>query len=155
MNLQGIYFGTETQRFYPKGKLAAGHLGWILMDKKGRAELSPNSDSRIRGRAGRKMMMRTRTAGFEGSEQSAQAGSKVVLTLDQNIQFIVEKALTQAIETTAAQKGTVIVEDTASGEMLAMRISRRLIRIRGMTHRRRSEELGSWVDVRAWIGFKL
>ncbi len=121
MNLKGIYFVKEPKSFFPKGELAAGNLGWTDVDEKGEGGIESEFDSQIRGRAGRMMVMTdAHRQWFEGSEQSAQAGAKVVLTLDQNIQFIIEKALEQAIETTHAQKGTVIVEDTATGELLGV-----------------------------------
>ncbi len=121
MNLTGIYFVKEPKSFFPKGELASENLGWTDIDEKGEGGIESAFDSQIRGRPGR--IMATTDAHkqwLEGSEQSAQSGAKVVLTLDQNIQFIIEKALRDAIEKTHAQKGTVIVEDTATGELLGV-----------------------------------
>ena len=44
----------------------------------------------------------------------------MVLTIDENIQFIAEKELAAAIEQTHAKAGTVIVQDPSNGEILAM-----------------------------------
>jgi cell division protein FtsI (penicillin-binding protein 3) len=44
----------------------------------------------------------------------------VILTIDENIQFIVERELATAIEQTRARAGTVLVQDPSNGEILAM-----------------------------------
>jgi cell division protein FtsI (penicillin-binding protein 3) len=121
MNLKGIYFVKEPKRFYPKGDLASEVLGWTDIDEKGSAGIELALDSKIRGRSGRMMVMTdAHRRWLEGSEQSAQAGAKVVLTIDQNIQFIVEKALAEAIEKTHAEAGSVIVEEPSTGEILGI-----------------------------------
>lgn len=121
MNLKGIYFVKEPKRFYPKGNLAAEILGWTDIDEKGGGGIESELDSQIRGRPGRMMVMTdAHKRWLEGSEQSAQAGEKVVLTIDENIQFIVEKALAEAMEKTHAKAGSVIVEDPSSGEILGL-----------------------------------
>ena len=61
-----------------------------------------------------------RSRWIDSSEKGAEAGSDVVLTLDQTIQYIAEKEMAKAIRDTHAMAGSIIVEDTASGEILAM-----------------------------------
>src|SRR5579862_4676557 len=119
MNLTGIYFVKEPKSFFPKGELAAGDLGWTDIDEKGEGGIESAYDSQVRGRPGRMVAMTdAHKKWFEGSEQSAQTGAKVVLTLDENIQFIAEKALADAIAKTHAHAGSVIVEDPSTGELL-------------------------------------
>jgi cell division protein FtsI (penicillin-binding protein 3) len=121
MNLRGVYFMTERQRFYPKQKLAAHVLGYVDVDEKGLGGIEYSLDSKIRGRPGRLMILAdAHSRPYESSERGAEAGSNVVLTLDQNIQYIAEKEMAQAIRDTHAIAGSIIVEDTASGEILAM-----------------------------------
>jgi cell division protein FtsI (penicillin-binding protein 3) len=122
MNLRGIYFIKERKRFYPKRDLAAAELGYVDLDEKGSGGIEYALDSQIRGRPGRMMVLTDAHRRWyqDSTEQGAQAGSNVVLTIDQNIQYIIEKELSAAIEQTHAKAGTVIVEDTNSGEILGM-----------------------------------
>jgi cell division protein FtsI (penicillin-binding protein 3) len=121
MNLRGIYFGTERQRFYPEQKLAAHVLGYVDIDEKGLGGVEYSLDSKIRGLPGRMMILAdAHSRPFDSTEKGAEAGSSVVLTLDQNIQYIAEKEMAKAIADTHAIAGSIIVEDTASGEILAM-----------------------------------
>ncbi len=121
MNLRGIYFVKERERFYPKNQLASHVLGYVDIDEKGLGGIEYSLDSQIRGRPGRMMVLAdARRRWFDSSEQGAEAGSNVVLTLDQNVQFIAEKELARAIQDTHAIAGSIIIEDPATGEILAM-----------------------------------
>lgn len=121
MNLRGIYLVKERERFYPKNQLASHVLGYVDTDEKGLGGIEYALDSQIRGRPGRMMILAdAHSRWFDSSEQGNEAGSSVVLTLDQNIQYIAEKEMAQAIRETHSIAGSIIVEDTATGEILAM-----------------------------------
>ena len=47
-------------------------------------------------------------------------GQNLVLTIDENIQFMAERALDHAMEKTHALNGTVVVQDVHTGEILAL-----------------------------------
>ncbi len=120
MNLRGIYFVPERQRFYPKQQLASHVLGYVDIDEKGLGGIEYALDSAIRGRPGRMMVLAdARQRWFDSDEKGAEAGTNIVLTLDQNIQYIAEKELAQAIRDTRAISGTVLVEETSTGRILA------------------------------------
>jgi cell division protein FtsI (penicillin-binding protein 3) len=121
MNLRGVYLAPERQRFYPKQELASHVLGYVDIDEKGLGGIEYSLDSEIRGRPGRMMVLTdARQRWFDSSEKGAEAGSNVVLTLDQNIQYIAEKELSQAIRNTRAISGTVLIEETSTGRMLGV-----------------------------------
>jgi len=121
MNLKGIYMMKERERFYPKQQLAAHVLGYVDIDEKGLGGIEYSLDSQIRGRPGRIMVLAdAHKHWFDSSEEGAESGSNVVLTLDQTVQYLAEKELMQAIRDTHAIAGTVIVENTSTGEILAM-----------------------------------
>ncbi|HUK30072.1 MAG TPA: penicillin-binding protein [Candidatus Acidoferrum sp.] len=120
MNLRGVYFVPERQRFYPKMQLASHVLGYVDIDEKGLGGIEYALDSEIRGRPGRMMVLAdARQRWFDSAEKGTEAGTNIVLTLDQNIQYIAEKELAQAIHDTHAISGTVLVEETSTGRMLA------------------------------------
>jgi cell division protein FtsI (penicillin-binding protein 3) len=121
LNLRGIYFQKENQRIYPKRRLAAHVLGYVDLDEKGLAGVEYELDSEIRGTPGRMLVLTdARRRWFERTEKAADAGSSVMLTLDENIQYIAERELAAAIRQTHALAGSVIVQDPNTGALLAM-----------------------------------
>lgn len=120
LNLKGIYFQKEMKRFYPKGDLAAPVLGYVGLDDKGLAGLEYGFKE-IAGKPGRVLLSEdARRQSFHSTEWEGQAGKNIVLTLDENIQFIAEKALAQTMEKFHAAGGVAIVENPNTGELLAM-----------------------------------
>lgn len=121
LNLRGIYFQKEPKRFYPKGELAAQVLGYVGLDDAGLGGLEYGMNAAIKGRPGRMLVAAdARRQSFHSSQWEGQAGKDVVLTLDENIQYIAEKALGAAVRRWRASSGTVIVQNPNTGEVLAM-----------------------------------
>jgi cell division protein FtsI (penicillin-binding protein 3) len=121
LNLKGIYFQKEDERFYPKRQLAAALLGYVDIDDKGLGGIEYALDDRIRSKPGRILIQAdARRRWYESSDEKPDAGSSVVLTIDENIQFIAEKELAAAIVQTHAPAGTVIVQNPSNGQILAM-----------------------------------
>jgi cell division protein FtsI (penicillin-binding protein 3) len=121
LNLRGIYFQREDERFYPKRELAAPVLGYVDIDEHGLGGIEYQLDDRIRSKPGRMMILAdAHSRWFDSSEKTPESGSSVVLTIDENIQFIAEKELAAAVAQTHAKAGTLIVQDPSNGEILAM-----------------------------------
>src|SRR5580698_722164 len=121
LNLKGIYLQKENQRFYPKRDLAAHVLGFVDVDEKGLVGIERELDSRIRGKSERIVVMAdAKQRWFDGGEAQGERGASVVLTLDEKIQYIVERELGAAMAKTHAAAGTAIVMNPNTGEILAM-----------------------------------
>ena len=121
LNLKGIYFQKEMKRFYPKGKLAAHVLGAVGLDDNGLAGLEYSMNDAIKGHAARVVVAYdARGQSFRSTELDGEPGKNVVLTLDENIQYIAEKALASAVRQWRAAWGTAIVQDPSTGAILAM-----------------------------------
>jgi len=121
LNLKGIYFQEEDERFYPKRDLAASVLGYVDIDEKGLGGIEYGLDRQIRSKPGKVMILAdAHSRWYDSTEQRPDAGSSVILTLDENIQYVAERELAAAIAQTHARAGTVIVEDPSNGEILAM-----------------------------------
>ena len=121
LNLKGIYFQRESKRFYPKGDLAAHILGYVGLDDNGLAGLEYGMDSVIRGRPGRVLLATdARRRSFQSTEWAGKPGKNLVLTLDEKIQYITEKALAEGVEKWKAAGGVAIVQNPNTGEILAM-----------------------------------
>ncbi|HYA96889.1 MAG TPA: penicillin-binding transpeptidase domain-containing protein [Methylomirabilota bacterium] len=120
LNLHGIYFQKENQRFYPKRELAAHVLGYVDVDEKGIAGVEYGLDGQIRGRPEKILVMAdAKRRWFDASESAREAGADVILTLDERIQYIAERELSAAISRTHAVAGTVIVQNPSNGRLLA------------------------------------
>lgn len=121
LNLQGIHFQKEAKRFYPKRELAAQVLGYVGTDDQGLSGLERQFNSQLMGKPGKLMIsVDARKRWFASVEKEPEAGSSVVLTIDQNIQYIAERELERGMEETHAIAGTVIVENPHTGEILAL-----------------------------------
>ena len=121
LNLKGIYFQRETKRFYPKGDLAAHAVGYVGLDDKGLGGLEYSLDDAIKGKPGRVMLASdARRRAFHSTEWPGMPGRNVVLTLDEKIQYITEKALERAVDNAHAAGGVAIVQNPGTGEILAL-----------------------------------
>jgi cell division protein FtsI (penicillin-binding protein 3) len=121
LNLRGIYFQKENKRFYPEHSLAAAVLGYVDVDEHGLGGVEYSLDKEIRGRPGRLLVLAdARRQWVDQSETPSDAGDTVVLTIDQTIQYIAEKALADGIERTHAKGGSVVVQDPNTGQLLAV-----------------------------------
>ncbi len=121
LNLAGIYFQKENRRFYPNRELAAHVLGFVDVDEKGLAGVEYSLDAQLRGQPVRMLVLAdARRRWYDRDGHEPQRGASLVLTLDDRIQYIAEKELREAIRATRAQAGTLVVQDPASGEILAL-----------------------------------
>jgi cell division protein FtsI (penicillin-binding protein 3) len=121
LDLKGIYFQKENQRIYPKRDLAAHVLGFVDLDEKGLGGIEYELDNQIRGKSEKIVVMAdARQRWFDGVEAQRERGADVVLTLDEQIQYIAERELTAAIAKTHALAGSVVVMNPNNGEILAL-----------------------------------
>lgn len=123
LNLKGIYFQKEFQRFYPDNEIAAQLLGYVGIDDIGLGGLEQKYEARLHGEPGRMFTAidaRRRIMG--SSEREPEPGQDLQLTIDENIQFLAERALDHAMEQTHADNGTVVVQDVHTGQILALAI---------------------------------
>ncbi len=121
LNLKGVYLQKENQRFYPKRDLAAHVLGFVDMDEKGLGGIEYELDHEIRGESGKIVVMEdAKKRWFDASQAKLNNGADVVLTLDEEIQYVAERELSAAISQTHAIAGTAIVMNPNNGEILAL-----------------------------------
>jgi cell division protein FtsI (penicillin-binding protein 3) len=121
LNLKGIYFQKESKRFYPKGELAAQVLGYVGLDDDGLGGVEREFQSQLTGKPGKMLITMDNKRRWLGRvEKQPDPGENVVLTIDEKIQYIVERELARAIGETHAEAGTVIVQNPHTGEVLAL-----------------------------------
>lgn len=120
-HLSGLYFQKEDRRFYPKRELAAHVLGYVNIDEEGMGGLEYRYNDSVRGGAGRVVVVTdARGRSFQRIEQPPVPGANLFTTIDENIQYIVEKELQATVEKTHAKGISIVVMAPNSGEILAM-----------------------------------
>lgn len=121
----GINIDEDTKRYYPYNNLASQVIGFCGNDNQGLSGIESTWDSILTGTPGK-------IVSSKGSDQqeipdseetyiSAENGSDLTLSLDVNIQTIVEKYLKKAVDENDCKKGgNVIVMNPKTGDILAM-----------------------------------
>ena len=123
LNLKGVYFQKEFQRFYPDNEIAAQVLGYVGVDDNGLGGMEQKFDGRLHGQPGRMYAaMDARRHVLGSTEHEPEPGENLVLSIDENIQFLAEKALDAAMQRTRAANGTVVIQDVHTGQILALAI---------------------------------
>jgi len=123
LNMKGIFFQKEFQRFYPDNNIAAQVLGYVGVDDNGLGGLEQKFDEQLHGTPGEMLTaMDARRQVLGSSEHEPEPGRNMVLTIDENIQYMAEKALDHTMERTKALNGTVVVQDSHTGQILALAI---------------------------------
>ena len=123
LNLKGVYFQKEFKRFYPNSQLAAQVLGYVGTDDNGLGGMERKFDRDLHGVPGRMLTaLDARRHVLDSQEREPDPGQNLVLTIDENIQFMAERALDSALERTHALNGTVVVQDPYTGQILALAI---------------------------------
>ncbi len=123
LNLKGVYFQKEFKRFYPNSQLSAQVLGYVGTDDNGLGGMERRFDRNLHGVPGRMLTaLDARRHVLESQEHEPDPGQNLVLTIDENIQFMAERALDAALARTHALNGTVVVQDPYSGQILALAI---------------------------------
>lgn len=114
----------KQSRVYPGGSLAANIVGATGWDGHGGFGLEASMDSQLSGTDGSE----TYDKGSDGVEipgsrrnrQPAINGSRVELTIDQDLQYFVQQQVQQAKEMSQAKGASAVVLDAKTGQVLAM-----------------------------------
>jgi len=114
-----------SKRYYPYGSLASNVIGFVNGENEGGVGLEAKYNSILSGTAGLTVTARNAVGGdlLYQYEQyyDAENGKNLVLTLDSNIQYYLEKGLKSMLDKYDAKNGgTGIVMDVNSGAILAM-----------------------------------
>ena len=125
-SLQGLVWTPILQRSYPEGSLASNLVGaYTFLDRDGNRDLG-------QGIYGVEAYYNDILAGqpvivdFSLDPNKARKlpnvppGASLILTIDTQIQGMVEKVLDESVKSTQSDSGTIIVLDPTTGEILAM-----------------------------------
>ena len=126
-NIQGIWFEEEYKRVYPNGTLASTILGFMGKDS-GSYGLEEFYNDTLNGVNGREYGYLNDDATLERSIKAAVDGNSLVLTVDANIQSIVERCLREyreeytnsVVDGPGYKNAGCIIMDVNNGDILAM-----------------------------------
>ncbi|WP_129839311.1 penicillin-binding protein 2 [Streptomyces sp. RFCAC02] len=121
--LSGLFAVEHAKRVYPNETLAAAVLGFVNSEGIGSGGLEAQYDDILDGEDGsltyaRSGGRRVPTAGEH--EEPAVPGSDVELTIDRDIQWAAQQAISAQVAESEADGGYVVVQDTTTGELLAL-----------------------------------
>lgn len=132
-NVQGVWFEEEYKRVYPNGSLASDVIGFTIKDDegvgfKGNYGLEAYYNDILNGSNGREYGYLNEDSALERTTIPANDGYNLELTLDTNIQSIIEKHLKKYDETykdsyrtgTGAYNVGCIIMDVNTGGILGM-----------------------------------
>ena len=125
INSNSVYLLDNYKRYYYKNNLASSVIGFTGSDDQGLSGIEYQYDELLTGTPGR-LVTATNSIGTEmpfkySQNIDAVDGSSLVLTIDSNIQAIVEKYLQEGIEDhEVANRAVSIVMNVNTGEVLAM-----------------------------------
>jgi len=123
LNLEGIGFLSEHSRFYPQKTLAAQTIGFTGMDGNGLEGIEFYYDAQLKGSDREFMVLKDALGQGFNAEKTTEAdygGRNLVLTIDQAIQYITEKALQEAVADNSAKSGIAVIMAPRTGAILAM-----------------------------------
>lgn len=121
----GINIDEDTKRFYPQSSLASHIIGFCGSDNQGLDGIEAKYNDILTGKNGSISKMidaKGNNFGTEGENyEQPSTGNDLILTIDMNIQAIVEKYLEDAcIDNVCTDGGNVIMMDPRNGDILAM-----------------------------------
>lgn len=120
----GINIDADNKRCYPYNELAAQVIGFCGTDNQGLEGIEASYDNILTGRSG-KIVTTTDLNNSEISDEHAtyvevENGSDVYLTIDVNIQTIVEKYIKESVEDGECEYANSIIMNPSNGNILAM-----------------------------------
>ncbi|MDC0770120.1 peptidoglycan D,D-transpeptidase FtsI family protein [Streptomyces sp. HD] len=121
--LAGVLSVASSKRVYPNGDLAAGILGWVNADGKGGGGVEQQLNKELTGKDGEIRYAQSggrQVPTVNSTETPAVPGSDVELTIDRDIQWAAQNAISEQVAKSKADRGYVIVQDTRTGQVLAM-----------------------------------
>ncbi len=127
LNINGVGLASEDWRYYPNKTLASHLSGFVgIVDEKrvGQYGLESYYENDLNGSfgflSGEKDTSGHWIPSVNRKVEPAQDGLDIILTIDENIQFRIEKELKEVIEKWDAEKGTIIVMEPKTGAIRAM-----------------------------------
>ena len=127
LQLSDVFLQPRTWRVYPGGTVASQILGFVTQNDTGNTGMygiEKQYNSLLQGTPG-SLTAETDLQGnpltlAPGNEQPAVNGANLTLTIDSNVQYMVETALANAVKQLNAMSGTVVILNARTGAVVSM-----------------------------------
>src|SRR6266704_2026756 len=127
LQLQDVFLEPRTWRIYPAGILAAQILGFVRQNdtnNHGIYGIEGQYDALLEGKPGsftaEKDLQGTPLAVGSTNEQPPIRGANLTLTINNTVEYMVQRALTDMVKQLQAESGTVVVINAHTGAVVAM-----------------------------------
>lgn len=124
IKIKGLIRVKEPKRLFSHGPLAAQVVGTTDVDNNGLTGLELQYNELLRGRSGFVVMQRDGRGrlrpGIDPEREAPLDGQGLQLTVDLEIQRVVEQELERGVREAGASSGTVVAIEPSSGDILAM-----------------------------------
>jgi cell division protein FtsI (penicillin-binding protein 3)/stage V sporulation protein D (sporulation-specific penicillin-binding protein) len=123
-NLRGVYFEHDATRIYPNGSMLCHVIGFTDFENHGIQGVEASMEEYLHGQDGYRYIEHNRAGQeivlYRGQERAPRNGYQVHLTVDLNLQNIVENEIDAAMREYSPKKATIILMRPQTGEILAM-----------------------------------
>ncbi|MGY1752682.1 peptidoglycan D,D-transpeptidase FtsI family protein [Blastococcus sp. SYSU D01042] len=125
LELGGVFLRDDPQRLYPAGTVGGQVVGFIGREGAGLAGIEQTFEDELAGTPGQRRV-EVGSGGYpipsRGIDEATPAtdGSDVTLTLDQDLQFVLEERLAAACADGSTTRASAVVQDVRTGEVVAM-----------------------------------
>lgn len=123
LNYDGVYLLKESKRYYPYKNMLSHVLGYVGIDNQGLSGIESYYDEYLSGEDG---MIKYYSDGKgkridkSSSYTSPQEGLSINLTIDINIQEVIERELDNAVAKYNPEQALIVVANPKTGEILGM-----------------------------------
>lgn len=122
LGMDGLLVIPRLGRVYPYEELAASVVGFVTDEGQACYGVEAYYDRFLAGEEGLREIERDAIGSLMYKFCPARDGADLYLTLDRNMQKIVQEVLAKAVDTNGAQKGVAIVMDPKTGAILALAV---------------------------------
>jgi cell division protein FtsI (penicillin-binding protein 3) len=123
LGIPGVFSEPTTNRVYPNGNLAASVIGYVGSEGTGLGGLEFGLNEQLMGQDGKLTVERVNGREIPASERQSidpVNGLSVRLTIDSNLQAMLEKSLADQVIATGAEGGEAVIMEPGTGNILAM-----------------------------------
>lgn len=122
LKLPGVAFDKSPKRYYPAGENLAQLIGFTNISGIGAEGIEHSYNSWLTGESGKRTFRRDRFGRVIENIASidSEKGQDIILSIDQRLQNLVYKELSQAVSFNKADSGSAVLIDVKTGEILAM-----------------------------------
>ncbi|ASC63956.1 MULTISPECIES: peptidoglycan D,D-transpeptidase FtsI family protein [Achromobacter] len=123
LGLPGVHQQPETRRYYPDGDVMAHVVGFNSVEDQGQEGVELTFNQQLSGRPGSRRVIKDRLGRVIEDVQAVTLpvdGRDLRLSIDTRVQFLVFKALKDAMDKHQAKGATAVVVDVHTGEILAL-----------------------------------